>query len=492
MEKYLLGIDVGTTGTKTMLFSENGSCIAHAYQGYATHTPNVGWREQDPLDWWKAVVDTVHQTCRDPKIAQAVVGISLSVQGGTMVAVDDKYQAVRPAMVWNDIRCEAQREQFLKEVGPREVMYHKTGWNLGRGMNALQIRWMRDNEPENFRKTAMFLSVPDYIAYQMTGIAALDLSNVGINQLGDIRAGEYDPKLLEFAGITAEKLPRIVSSGKVIGRLTAEAAKELGLTTDCVLVSGAHDQYAVALGAGAVNDGDILIGSGTCWVVTAIGSKPDFQSGLAQSVAASEGMWGSLRSLSSGGICLDWLRKGIADEENPLSYDAINQKASEIKAAEDGLFFYPFSGRCDETARFTRGTFVGLDLSHDRFHMARAVMEGVVFQIVWIMEQFSTKPSEEGLILSGGASKSPLWRQLVADISGLPVRIPEVPDLACVGAAILAGVGSGVFSDTNEGYRRLAVSTETILPNIEKAGKFKQLYEEYKTRAAALGAVYGL
>ena len=492
MEKYLLGIDVGTTGTKTMLFSENGSCVAHAYQGYVTHMPNVGWREQDPLDWWKAVVDTVHQTCSDPKIAQAVVGISLSVQGGTMVAVDDQHQAVRPAMVWNDIRCEAQRAQFLQEVGPGEVMYHKTGWNLGRGMNALQIRWMRDNEPENFQKTAMFLSVPDYIAYKMTGIAALDLSNVGINQLGDIREGKYDPQLLEFAGITEKQLPKIAPSGKVIGKLTPEAAKELGLNPDCVLVSGAHDQYAVALGAGAVNDGDILIGSGTCWVVTAIGSKPDFQSGLAQSVAASEGMWGSLRSLSSGGGCLDWLRKGIADENSPLSYDMINQKASEIKAAEDGLFFYPFSGRCDEVTRFTRGTFVGLDLSHNRFHMARAVMEGVVFQIVWIMEQFSTKPSEEGLILSGGASKSPLWRQLVADISGLPVRIPEAPDLACVGAAILAGVGSGIFADTGEGYRRLAVSTETILPNPEKTGQFRQLYEAYKARAAALGAVYGL
>lgn len=491
METYLLGIDVGTTGTKTMLFSEDGRCIAHAYQGYETHTPNVGWREQNPLDWWKAVVDTVHQTCADPRIAQAVVGISLSVQGGTMVAVDEKYQAVRPAMVWNDIRCVVQRDRFLEEVGPREWMYRKTGWNLGRGMNALQIRWMRDNEPENFRKTAVFLSVPDYIAYRMTGIAALDLSNVGINQLGDITVGEYDPKLLEFAGIKPAQLPRIIPSGKVIGRLTSEAAKELGLSTNCVLASGAHDQYAVALGAGAVNDGDILIGSGTCWVVTAIGSKPDFQSGLAQSVSASEGMWGSLKSLSSGGVCLDWLRKSLSNGERSLSYDAINQEAAGIKAAEDGLFFYPFSGRCNEETRFSRGSFVGLDLSHNCFHMARAVMEGVVFQTVWMLEQFSTKPSEEGLILSGGASKSPLWRQLVADISGLPVRIPASPDLACVGAAILAGVGSGVFSNTNEGYHRLAVSTQTILPT-EKSGQYRQMYEKYKTCAAALGAVYGL
>lgn len=491
MEKYLLGIDVGTTGTKTMLFSENGSCIAHAYEGYVTHTPEVGWSEQNPEDWWKAVVNTVRQVCSDPKIAQAVVGISLSVQGGTTVPVDEAYQPVRPAMVWNDGRCQAQRKRFLEEVGPADRMYGKTGWNLGRGMNALQIRWMRDNEPENFQKTAMFLSVPDYISYKMTGIAALDLSNIGINQLGNIVEGEYDPQILAFAGITKKKLPEIIPSGKVIGKLTESAAKELGLSTDCVLTSGAHDQYAVALGAGAVNDGDILIGSGTCWVVTAIDSKPNFQSGLSQSVAACEGnKWGSLWSLSSGGVSLDWLRKNLSDEE--ISYEALNSEAAKRKAAEDGLFFFPFTGMTAHNKQFTRGTFVGLDLSHDRFHIARAVMEGVVFQIVWALEQFSAKPSEEGLILCGGAAKSLLWRQLVADISGLPVRIPEVPDLACVGAAILAGVGSGVISNTNEGYRRLAVSTQTILPNPEKTVQFRKLYDEYKTRAAALGAVYGL
>ena len=488
MEKYLLGIDVGTTGTKTMLFSEKGNCVAYAYQGYATYTPCVGWSEQNPEDWWKAVVDTVRQTCSDPAVAQAVVGISLSVQGGTTVPVDKDYQPVRPAMVWNDGRCAAQMAQFQEEVGNDQVMYQKTGWHLWKGMNAMQIRWMKDNEPENFQKTAMFLSVPDYIAYKMTGVAALDLSNIGINQLGNIVEGEYDPQILAFAGITKKKLPEIIPSGKVIGKLTESAAKELGLSTDCVLVSGAHDQYAVALGAGAVNDGDILIGSGTCWVVTAIDSKPNFQAGLAQSVAACEGKWGSLWSLSSGGVCLEWLRKNLCD----VSYDLINEEGAKRKAAEDGLFFYPFAGKSAESKHFSRGSFVGMDLSHDRYHLARAIMEGVVFQIVWAMEQFSAKPSEEGLILSGGAAKSPLWRQLVADISGLPVRIPEAPDLACVGAAILAGLGSGVFADTNEGYQRLAVSTATIQPDLKKTEQMKKYYEEYKTCAAALGAVYGL
>lgn len=171
-------------------------------------------------------------------------------------------------------------------------MYEKTGWNLSGGLLALGIRWMRDHEPENFQKTAWFLSVPDYISAKMTGIPAVDLSDAGINQLTDIRKGAYDEELLRFAGIREEKLPQIVHSGEVIGTLTEAAAAELGLTTEVVLVAGAHDQYAVALGAGAVKTGDILIGSGTCWVVTAIGDKPDFDSGLSQSVAAVPGKWG--------------------------------------------------------------------------------------------------------------------------------------------------------------------------------------------------------
>ena len=312
MEKrYLIGVDLGTTGTKTMLFTSDGNCIGHAYRAYASQTPHVGWSEQDPRDWWTAVVETVREACPDPSVALRVVGISLSVQGGTTVPVDTMYEPVRPAIVWNDTRCTAQREQFLQEVGSDDTMYRKTGWHLGTGLNALQIRWIKDNEPENFQKTAMFLSAPDYIAYKMTGIAALDPSNIGINQLGDIVIGSYDSQILQFAGIHEKQLPKIISSGSVIGHLTMEAAKELGLSQECVLVSGAHDQYAVALGAGAVKDGDMLIGSGTCWVVTCIKDNPNFDSGLSQSVSAVPGKWGSMCELSSGGICLDLCLAGF-------------------------------------------------------------------------------------------------------------------------------------------------------------------------------------
>ena len=494
MKQYLLGIDVGTTGTKTLLFSTDGELLGHAYRPYDLHTPQVGYSEQNPEDWWNAVCETVREVCADAEVAKAVAAISLSLQGGTMAPVDKDGKPVRPAMVWNDGRGADQREAYIREVGEADTMYQKTGWRLGKAMLAIESRWMRDNEPENFAKTAKFLSVPDYISMKMTGIPAVDLSDGGNNQLINIRTGKYDPEILAFAGITEEQLPKIVRSGEVIGNLTEEAAQAMGLTTNTVLVAGAHDQYAVALGAGALQDGDILIGSGTCWVVTAIGDEPAFETGLAQSIAAVPGKWGSLLSLSSGGVCLEWWRKNltVAPDGSLLPFDVINEEVAKRRAAEEGLFFYPFSGNAAADRKFTKASFIGLDLSHDRFDIARAIMEGVAFQALWLMESFKTKPSKEGLKLAGGASKSALWCQMVADIANLPVRIPEVADLACVGAAIMAGTGCGIYPSVEEGYKSLAVRERVIYPDPANVAKYAPLYEAYKAQAKLLGTVYGL
>lgn len=497
MSRLLLGIDVGTTGTKSLLFDEGGELLGSAYQGYDLITPNVGWSEQKAEDWWNAIVKTVREVTEKAggDAGQRVTGISLSLQGGTFVPVDQDFNPLVNARVWNDHRCKKEYEEFIAEVGEPSVMYQKTGWNLGKGLPALEIRWMKNNEKDLFDKTFMFLSVPSYVSYKMTGVPACDFSDAGIDQTGNVREEKYDPDILKFMGVTEEKLPKLVHTGDVIGHLTKEAAEALGLTTDCVLCAGAHDQYAVALGAGATHSGDILIGSGTCWVVTALSDKENFESGIAQSKSAVPGLWGSCWSLSSGGVCLDWFRKNVA-LVNPgelLPYADINEEVPKRKAAEDGLFFFPFQGYTEGRKAFQKGSFIGLDLSHDRFDIARAIMEGVAFQIKWMMEYFNAKPSPtEGLKLAGGATKSAAWSQIVADITGLPVRVPEVADLACVGAAVLAGTGSGVYRDVTEGYKSLAVKENVLMPDPERAAKYASLFEEYKKNAVLLGKIYGL
>ena len=229
-------------------------------------------------------------------------------------------------------------------------------------------------------------------------------------------------------------------------------------------------------------------------MVTALGDKPDFASGLAQSVPAVPGLWGSLLSLSSGGVCLEWWRRSLtvsADGEQ-VPFRQIDDEAAQRHAAENGLFFFPFSGRCTDTKKFTKATVVGLDMSHDRFDLADAIMEGVAFQAVWMMESFAQKPSKDGIKLAGGASKSPIWSQMLADITGLPVRIPAVADLACVGAAIMAGVGCGLYKDPADGYARLAVEERVVMPTAEGTVKYAELYKKYKAAAAALADVYGM
>ena len=408
-----------------------------------------------------------------------------------MVGLDADGNPVRPAIVWNDKRC-AEELQLLQEESLSIDVYQLTGWKSSATMPVLHCRWLQKYEPENYKKIRMFLSVPDYLAWKMTGIASVDISNAGICRFADIRQKKYNKALLDYAGLKEEQMASLVGSGEPIGTLTKAAAEELNLSTDVLLVSGAHDQYAVSLGAGAQKAGDILIGTGTSWVVTSLSDEPDFDSGLAQSVPAVPGLWGSLKSLSSGGVCLEWWRKNLAREEGGelLPFEMINQEVAKRKAGADGLFFYPFSGHFGKDKAFHKASFIGMDLSHDRFHLARAIMEGVAFQSLWMLEYFHSQPSDMGLKLAGGAARSRLWCQMVANTANIPVRIPKTADLACVGAAIMAGVGCGVYANVEEGYRRLAVDDSMIEPEVDQVPLYQEMFARYKKTAKLLGNLY--
>ena len=487
--KYLLGIDIGTTGTKAILFSQDGPIVNKAYRGYPISTPGVGFCEQDPRDWWAALCDTVKEVTADPSIRENVVAMALSTQGGTTIGVDEKGKAVRPAFVWNDCRCTEELEEFKHELPDLDV-YRFSGWHATAAMPALQCRWLKKQETENYQKIRRFLSVPDYLSLKLTGRAAIDRSNAGINRFADLQNAKYDERLLGFAGLMEDQLPEILPSGAVIGTLTEKAAAELGLPANVELISGAHDQYAAALGAGALKSGDILVGTGTSFVVTAVTGKPAFDTGFPVSVSAAPGLYGCLRSLSSGGVCLDWLRENLTGENgSPLPYSVIDQETERLNAAKDDLFFFPFSGLCGDKKRFSKASFTGLDLSHNKYHLARAVMESAAFQIRWMIEAFPEKPGKDGFVLAGGASKSPTWTRIIADVMGMPVRVPEDPDLACVGAAILAGTGCGIYQDVAEGYKTLGVKTRTVMPDPAAQKAYDQYYARYQQIAVSLGKI---
>lgn len=492
-KSYLLGIDVGTTGAKALLFADDGEIVASAYRGYPLITPGVGMSEQKATDWTDAVVEIVREVCASPEYAQNVRGISLSTQGGTIVPVDEHFVPLANAIVWSDARCAGDKAAFDAELG-EEYIYHMGGWHLNRGLPAMQLRRMRMERPEIFSRARYFLSVPDFVSAFLTGRPAVDLSNAGINHLCDIKKGKYDPKVLEFIGIKESQLPELIPSCHPIGKLTKEAAEKLGLSTDVIVSAGAHDQYAVALGAGIYAAGDAVIGTGTAWVVTALRDESDFESGFSQSISATDGKWGTMLSISTGGVCLDWLRKNVLTDSNgaALDYDTLNALADKCEPGANGLRFYPyFNGAgAPESDSACKATLLGMDLSHGKEHVVRAVMEGVACQIVWALRTMEKREPFKRLFLAGGATKSAVWTQMISEIAGKKLYVSEIADLACAGAAMMAGVGCGLFADTEAAAKAIAPGGRIVEPDPKQVEKYQSVFEEYQRGARALRKLY--
>lgn len=493
-KNYLLGIDVGTTGAKALLFSDRGERIASAYRGYPLIAPGIGMCEQRATDWTDAVVEIVREVCANPEHAQNVRGISLSTQGGTIVPVDENFQPLANAIIWSDARCAGDKGKFNESLGEGYV-YRTCGWHLNRGLPAMQLKRMRAEKPEIFARARYFLSVPDFVSAFLTGRPAVDLSNAGINHLCAIRNGKYDPRILKFIGVREDQLAELIPSCHPIGALTKAAAEKLGLNENVVVSSGAHDQYAVALGAGICASGDAVIGTGTAWVVTALRDEPDFESGFAQSISATDGKWGTMLSISTGGVCLDWLRKQVlnAKDGTELDYETLNALVAERdEPGARGLKFYPyFNGAgAPESDNACKGTLLGLDLSHDKGHIARAVMEGVACQIVWALRAMEKRQPMKRLFLAGGATKSEAWTNMIAEIAGREIHVSEIADLACAGAAMMAGVGCGLFENTEAAAKAIAPGGRVVTPDPERAEQYRKVFDEYQRGARALRELY--
>ena len=484
-----LGIDVGTTTTKAMLLSEDGRVLGSASCAYSLITEGIGRCEQDAMAWWNALVSTVRQVCADPAIRKSIRGISLSTQGGTVVPTDAKFQPLCNAIVWSDGRC-AKEQDYAQATLGRDYVYRTCGWNLGSGLPALEIRHMRTEKPDVFHSAAYFLTVPDFIYAKLTGRPAVDYSNAGINQWLDINRGQYDPALIELSGIRENQLAPLVPSCERVGTLTAEAAEALGLSRDTIVVSGAHDQHAVALGAGICKAGDAVIGTGTAWVLTALHDASDFASGFAQTLPPTRGQWGTMLSISSAGVCLDWFRRYVAGAEGaPIDYDTINALVSgRDEPGAGGLRFYPFfNGAPVPVAdNVSRAALLGLDLSHDRGHMARAIMEGVAMQMNWAVKEFEKRHPINRLFLAGGATKSDVWTRIIAEIAGRPIHVSRTSDLGCVGAAMMAAVGAGNCKDTSEATQRMNTGSFALEPDAMRVEAYRGIQESYQTGALAL------
>lgn len=486
----LIGVDVGTTGTKAMAVDEAGRIHATAYASYPLSRPRPLVVEQDPHDWWNAVVTTIRECLRDVA-PERVRAIAVSAQGGSLVAVDAANRPLAAARSWLDRRAADGVEALRERFGADEFFRH-TGWRLYGAYNCVQLIEMRRSEPDLFASASAFLGTGEYVNARLTGVRAADLNGAGITQLLDVAAGTWSVATLDFLGIDAGRLAPLVRSGEPIGTLCGEAAEALGLPEDVVVAAGGHDQYCAALGAGVTSPGDVLLSTGTAWVVLGITgdafADPSQNFGFGRHVVP--GTWGEFGSFRNGGVCLDWARQLLGRE--PDSYTAVNELAAGVAAGAEGLRFFPhFDGTNIPTwVDEAKGTLLGLEMRHGRGEVYRGVMEGVAFEARRVLESYASfGPTVSTVTLLGGAARSPVWADIISDVLGGGVEIADVPDSACIGAAALAGAGSGLWRDPGEASRAL-VPTARPVPGSGNAELYDGLYREYCDASTALLNLY--
>ena len=500
---HYLGIDVGTSGTKTLLINAAGKVVAEADAEYPMHQPKPGWTEQDPEDWWKATVKTVRSVIKKSKLKPAdVKAIGLSGQMHGSVFLDADNQVLRPALLWNDQRTAAECDEITAKAGGGKALIKMVANPALTGFQAPKILWLRNNEKRNFDKLAKVLLPKDDIRRRMIGDYVTEVSDASGTLLLDVVKRRWSSKLLGKLELDVDLLPRVVESHEVTGTLTVATAKQLGLSTDCKVVGGAGDCAAGAVGNGVVRSGVLSTSIGTSGVMFVHSDQPQYDAAgrLHTFCHAVDGKWHMMGvNLTSGGSLQWWVDsvlQGLAGVSEQRRYDAATAEAQRVAAGSDGLLFLPYLNgeRTPHADPHARGGFVGMNLTHTRAHMTRSVMEGITFALrdsLDIIESLGVPVRQ--IRASGGGSKNPFWRQMQADVFGKKVTTLQVEQGPAYGAALLAAVGDGAYKTIQSACKatiQVADETKSERKAVTRYNKlfpiYRDLYTQLKPSMSAL------
>jgi xylulokinase len=458
-----LGIDIGTSGTKTLAIDEQGEILASAMETYPCYVPKPLWSEQDPDDWWKATVLSVRAVMAKAKLKPAdVKAIGLSGQMHGSVFLDKNDKVIRRAILWNDQRTSAECAEIEERAGGRAALIKMVANPALTGFTAPKILWLRNHEPKNFEKTCKVLLPKDEIRRRLTGEYATEVSDASGMLLLDVAHRKWSKKLLSALELDINLLGTCYESEEVTGKLLPDVAEQLGLTTDCVVVGGAGDCAAGAVGNGIVTRGVLSTSIGTSGVmfVHSDEMKIDPQGRVHTFCHAVRGKWHMMGVNLSAGGSLQWFcnelcktDKAAAKRANAEIYDLLAEEAKTVQPGSNGLFFLPYlSGeRTPHADPDARGCFIGMTLAHTRGHFIRAIMEGVTYSMRDSLDIFEKLgvPIRQ-IRASGGGSRSPLWRQIQADMFGCKVVTINSEEGPAYGVALLAAVGAGAFKNIAE------------------------------------------
>src|SRR3954468_23949177 len=460
---HLLGIDIGTSGTKTLICDGRGKVLATAMAEHPISSPKPGWSEQNPEDWWQATCKATQAVLKKAKVKPADIGgIGLSGQMHGSVFLGDGEKALRPALLWNDQRTAEQCAEIEAKAGGRERLIDMVANPALTGFTAPKILWVRDREPKVYAKTKHILLPKDYIRFRMTGEYATDLSDASGTLLLDVEDRMWSDELLSLLDIDKSLLPRLHESPEVTGTLNAHGARSLGLREGIPVVGGGGDQAAGAVGNGIVTAGIVSATLGTSGVVFAHSDQPtrDPKGRVHTMCHAVPGKWCVFGCMLSAGGSFQWFRNQLAHDEVHAAarrkvdpYELLIAEAEKSPPGSGGLFFLPYltGERCPHPDPCARGGWIGITSRTLRRDMIRSLLEGVTFGMrdaLEIMKQMNIPIAE--VRASGGGARSDFWRHLQADIYNAPLVTTNAAEGPAYGVALLAGVGIGVWKSRSE------------------------------------------
>jgi xylulokinase len=491
----IIGLDVGTTGCKAVFFNNNGEIIWRSYQEYPVEFPYPGWAEQDPERVWDAVcqvlIEGMTQIHGDSK---DVIAIGLSVQGEAVIPVDSEGKPLRYAILGMDTRTYKENEWLRHNLGAW-FLYEKTGMPIHTINSLPKIMWIKNNEPEIWKKTWKFMLYEDFIAYRMTGNPVISRCLASRTQLYDIHIREWCSEILNMINLSKDKLSEMVFSGHVIGEMKKQLAERLGFGVPPLVVSGSHDQACGALGAGLIYPYMAMISTGTAEVMEVVLDSPAinmklFEANISCYEHVLPGKYLIMTLNHSGGLVLRWFKEVFAKEEINLSketgLDVYDLILSQAPSRPTRILFMPHLGGSGTPWLDTRssGVIMGLEFTTQKGDIVRSILEGLTYELLInfdILSDCGIHIKEIRAI--GGGSRSPLWLQIKADVLGVPIYVPQVVDAPCVGAALIAGIGLGLWDwrEIPQIIERWIRIKATFYPNKENNVFYQKIYQIYKS-----------
>lgn len=470
----LIGLDIGTTGARAIAVDLAGAVVAQASCEYPLLSPRSGWTEQRPEDWWDATRQTLGRL--GAQVGSQVAGLGLTGQMHGAVVLDASDRVIRPALLWNDQRTEAQCLEITDLVG-FDRLIGIAGNPALTGFQAPKLLWLREEEPESFARIARVLLPKDYVRLHLTGEYVTDVSDASGTLLLDLHRRDWSRELLDTLALPAKWMPTVLESPDVSGRLLPEIAAELGLPTGVPVVAGAGDNAAAAIGNGIVRGGLVSSSIGTSGVIFAHtpGLSPEPGGRLHAFCHAVPGNYHLMGVTLSAGGSLRWWRDALGDS---LTYDELTELAGSAPPGAEGLLFLPHLAgeRTPHLDPAARGAFFGLTARHRLAHLTRALMEGVTFSLRACLEIMTgLGVTVKQIRATGGGGRSAFWRQLQADVYGMPVHRTVADEGPAYGAALLAGVGAGLFRSVEECAALVRLRPEVAEPDPVRG----QLYEDY-------------